>query len=718
MGSTGATGITGATGAGSFAFANTAPSSPVIGARWLNSDSMVEYIYVNDGTSSQWAQPVNLSQIGATGPQGNVGITGATGVTGATGLTGSTGPTSSPAGSSGQIQYNNAGAFGGSANLFWEISNSRLSIGANSSPLIWYSGTNASQMHVQNSSGWLQRSQIYTANDSTGSHIAIGKGRSSTIGLVSSNDQLGAVSFQGGDGAKQLEAARIEAIVDNTPGTNDMPGRLVFSTTADGSASPTERMRIDSSGNVGIGTSSPATKLSLYGGNVPGTGQLKIDCPAGDYVQLTLWQNNVNQAFIRTNGTSLDIGPSVSIPMVFMTNGNERMRLNSSGQLLLGTSSARAVATTNSAIFEIEAVNAVAASLVNNNNSSGSSALLVLGKSRGSSAGGTTIVQSGDELGEIRFAGADGVDLQSYAGSIRVEVDGTPGSDDMPGRMIFSTTADGAATPTERMRINNVGLISIATTTTNGSRLYAYGGTSDDANWTNAVYEAAMGNSGTGIGDRYGFKIIVSGVGNNVIPYGFYGDITQGLRSACYGGWFKATGAYGSQYGVYNAINKDLGAYSTAFCNYANIETSSSGGTAYFYFGYDQTGSATRFYVRQNGGIGNYQANDTNLSDRREKKDFAPAKNYLDIICAIPVQTFKYIDQTDDEPTLGVVAQDVQAVAPELVNESDWAGPDDEKKVRLSVYQTDLQYALMKSIQELKAIVDAQAARIALLESQ
>ena len=38
--------------------------------------------------------------------------------------------------------------------------------------------------------------------------------------------------------------------------------------------------------------------------------------------------------------------------------------------------------------------------------------------------------------------------------------------------------------------------------------------------------------------------------------------------------------------------------------------------------------------------------------------------------------------------------------------------------MRLSIYQTDLQYALMKSIQELKAIVDAQATRIASLEAK
>jgi len=120
-------------------------------------------------------------------------------------------------------------------------------------------------------------------------------------------------------------------------------------------------------------------------------------------------------------------------------------------------------------------------------------------------------------------------------------------------------------------------------------------------------------------------------------------------------------------------------------------------------------GETVRARLFSNGGLANYQGNDANLSDRREKTNFAPAKNYLDVICSIPVQTFNYIDQNHEEDgglTLGVVAQDVQAVAPELIMESNW-GTEENPKMRLSIYQTDLQYALMKSIQELKAEFDA-----------
>jgi trimeric autotransporter adhesin len=127
--------------------------------------------------------------------------------------------------------------------------------------------------------------------------------------------------------------------------------------------------------------------------------------------------------------------------------------------------------------------------------------------------------------------------------------------------------------------------------------------------------------------------------------------------------------------------------------------------------------AGARAYIKNDGGLANYSGNNQNLSDRREKQDFEPSKPYLETICAIPVQTFNYIDQADDIKTLGVVAQDVQAVAPELVAEYNW-GSKEDPRMRLSVYQTDLQYALMKSIQELKAIVDAQAAEIAELKAK
>jgi hypothetical protein len=74
--------------------------------------------------------------------------------------------------------------------------------------------------------------------------------------VVSSGDSLGLIDFRAADGTGYIRAAAIEAQVDEAPGTNDMPGRLMFYTTADGAASATERMRIDRNGLItGTGTS-------------------------------------------------------------------------------------------------------------------------------------------------------------------------------------------------------------------------------------------------------------------------------------------------------------------------------------------------------------------------------------------------------------------------------------------------------------------------------
>ena len=65
------------------------------------------------------------------------------------------------------------------------------------------------------------------------------------------------------DGAAFSAAAQIIMAVDGTPGLGDMPGRIVFATSADGTTNLAERMRITSAGNVGIGTTGPGGLLTV-----------------------------------------------------------------------------------------------------------------------------------------------------------------------------------------------------------------------------------------------------------------------------------------------------------------------------------------------------------------------------------------------------------------------------------------------------------------------
>jgi hypothetical protein len=101
-------------------------------------------------------------------------------------------------------------------------------------------------------------------NDNSPVSIQFRKTRSTTpggVGIVSNNDNLGVIHFNGTDGVGVIQAAYIVAAVDGTPGVNDMPGRLVFATTADGASSPTERMRITNDGRVCIGHNSNVGSL-------------------------------------------------------------------------------------------------------------------------------------------------------------------------------------------------------------------------------------------------------------------------------------------------------------------------------------------------------------------------------------------------------------------------------------------------------------------------
>ena len=175
------------------------------------------------------------------------------------------------------------------------------------------------------------------------------------------------------------------------------------------------------------------------------------------------------------------------------TGGSERVRVDSNGKILQGSSTSRNTGLmAASPTFQLEGVGSNASNIGIFCNSNGTAAGgIEFGKTRGTSNGGTTVVQSGDDLGHISFEGSDG-SAQRVAARINVQVDGTPGSSDMPGRIRFLTTPDGSASEAERMRLDSSGDLILGTTTSAG-RLTVDSGTSN----TCATFQSS--DSGAGI---------------------------------------------------------------------------------------------------------------------------------------------------------------------------------------------------------------------------
>lgn len=216
-------------------------------------------------------------------------------------------------------------------------------------------------------------------------------------------------------------------------------GSILFSTNG-----ATERMRIDASGRVGIGTTSPSTLLHLSSTSP----RLRVqNSGASGTAQIELIEGGQTNPYYILTGDSRCL--------IFQDHSSERARIDSSGRLLVGTSTSNAPGSLNSKI-QVEALDFTGSYSAVRNSADTGGPQLVLGKSRGTALNAKTVVVSGDTLGSANFFGADGTNFIEGA-SIAAVVDGTPGANDMPGRLVFSTTADGASSPTERARINQLG---------------------------------------------------------------------------------------------------------------------------------------------------------------------------------------------------------------------------------------------------------------------
>jgi hypothetical protein len=357
------------------------------------------------------------------------------------------------------------------------------------------------------------------------------------------SDVLGYIDFSGKDDGdnKTIYASILAEAADVTDTTED--GVLKFNTMVDGSDTTT--MTITES-RVGIGESSPDTLLHLTGTSTAYTTvtmeqtdtTLTADQPVGQFL---FKQNDASGVGTPAKFGAYAEGTSGEVGFRFSTgSGNtasERMRIDSSGRVLIGTSSSRRTSG-GERQFQIEGTTGVTSSMsITRNTNSTTAPSITLAKTRGTSVGDNTIVIDGDTVGQIVFSAADGTDADSRVAEIEAFIDGTPGANDTPGSLVFSTTADGAASTTERMRIDSSGQVGIGTSSPDSllhlsnSDATAYSGTATDGQVGvgPTIYLENPANANTTVGGQIVFgmrsteeqaRIAATGGTNPAITFG------------------------------------------------------------------------------------------------------------------------------------------------------------------------------------------------------
>jgi len=272
-----------------------------------------------------------------------------------------------------------------------------------------------------------------TIANSGNTGITIRSGSSNGAAIYFSDGTSGAENYQG--------------IVQYYHGTD----QLQFYTNYAGDSNP--RMVIDSSGRLMLGTTTTASlAFTVY----------STENSAINFQNSNTGTGSANGFYVGTStGTDAFVWNYENGALVFATNNTESMRIDNSGRLLVGSNTNLAPDGFASKIQTAGTDYQGGSISIRRDQNSASGPSLLFTKSRSTVVGGTTIVQDDDLVGQIAFYGADGGDVNQAAGYIRCFVDGTPGGNDMPGRLEFYTTADSAASPTQRMRIDSSGIVKI-----------------------------------------------------------------------------------------------------------------------------------------------------------------------------------------------------------------------------------------------------------------
>ncbi len=585
----------------------------------------------------------------------------------------------------------------------------RLLVGhAASQSFVWSSVT--PQLQIEGTSAATASLSI-TRNDNGASppYLVLAKSRGSSVNsntTVVDDDQTGSIMFVAADGTDRLtRTATIASYVDGTPGSNDMPGRLVFSTTQDGNAAPTAALILDSS-----------QKATFYGTlDVNGGGN-------SNFYALQLERSG--------SGTAVDIW-------------------GSSNKLILGTSSSTAVLTLTSG-------DASFSNGVYVNGGSSNSGKADFSVATGGSTGGTIAI-AGDEIrvgntdvnwnAKLSYTGStylsawnNSIAITAYGGTTDREISIWPSD---AGTAVRALTIQPDTVTVDR------GYLEVGGSIASYGRIEAYGSSGAYIDLTAATshstdYDARFiyGSGFTQITSKTGYLDIHPQTGATYIRHSgsvAFETIPEGVTVRDTSGadaMLRLNDSSNSYLGrVYaSATNARYELYSYIHGAKFYFRGEDAGGTAHTCFWADPDDETYLYYDgswkarTQSDGFqinGSLSYN----SDRRLKKDITPISGALDAVMSLQGVNYTLIDS--DTKHIGFVAQDIQADAPSWLTERVVVEPDrdDETAKRLgaiqdgeSVEMLALNYAnmvalLTEAVKEQQTQIENLTKRIAELET-
>jgi trimeric autotransporter adhesin len=407
-----------------------------------------------------------------------------------------------------------------------------------------YSWSNYSATDVGGGLGLADFVISHSNNNTPGSHTAV------LNGMV-----LGRISLSGSDGTNFVCGAFISGAADGqTWASGDCPGRLVFGTTADGAAVPTERMRIDSSGNVGIGTSSPTTKLAVTG-TLSATGNATLSGATAE-LQFT----GATYGWVRATVGDLYLDAPTAKSIYLRNAGTNIATVSSTGLAVTGALSATgaivATETTSSLRLILNNTTPVTGKSIElNSYSDGSLFIGQTGIANWANFSSTGLAVTGalSATGVATFA----------AGTAALPSITTTGDTNtgiyFPAADTIAFTEGGA----EAMRINSSGIVLVGTASATGTNLL-------QVNSDIRVNGFTLGKGASSVATNTGFGLnvlsaITTGGYNTAIGY-VAGTFTSGTNNTAigYGAYGATTGSSNTAVGALSLFSNTSGESNTA----------------------------------------------------------------------------------------------------------------------------------------------------------